>query len=176
MARIPPIEEAGHPELAALVARIRGARGGRLLNLYRALLWSPPLAAAWLEFNDAVRRRTGLDERTRELAILRVALLNGADYVFEIHKARYAQPSGLTREELEALGDWRGSAAFGPRERALLAYVDAMTREVAVPQAVFEALRAHFGERETVELTVLVAAYNMHTRVLRALAIEPEKE
>lgn len=176
MVRIPPIEEREHPQLATLIARIRGARGGRLLNLYRALLWSPPLAAAWLEFNDAVRRRIVLDERTRELVILRVALVNGAHYVFEIHRARYAERAGVTRAQIEALGNWHESAAFGPRERALLAYVDAMTREVAVPQTVFDALRAHFSERETVEITVLAAAYNMHTRVLSALAIEPEKE
>jgi alkylhydroperoxidase family enzyme len=56
----------------------------------------------------------------------------------------------------------------------VLAYVDAMTRDVEVPDAVFREMRAHFRERAAVELTVLVAAYNMHTRVLRALDIDPE--
>ncbi len=50
-----------------------------------------------------------------------------------------------------------------------------MTRDVEVPDAVFNGMRAHFGERAAVELTVLIAAYNMHTRVLRALDIDPEK-
>ena len=174
MARVTLIDEKAGSEAAAVVARIRGGRGGRLLNFYRALLHSPALASAWLDFNNAVRFQTGLDDRVRELAIVRVACLNGAAYVVDIHKSRYAEPAGVTRAEVEALADWRRAGIFGPRESALLAYVDAVTRDVAVPDAVFKSLRDHFGERETVELTVLVAAYNMHTRVLRALDIDPE--
>jgi len=174
MARITPIDEAQRPELAALISRIRGARGGRLLNFYRALLHSPPLAATWLEFNNAVRHQTGIDERARELAIMRVAILNRVDYVLDIHKARYAGPAGVTPGECEAVADWERSGLFGPRERALLAYVDAMTRDVEVTDAVFDALREHFSEGETVELTVLVGAYNLHTRVLKALRVDPE--
>jgi alkylhydroperoxidase family enzyme len=175
MARVPLLGESAGPEVAVVVAKIRGKRGGRLLNLYRALLHSPGLASAWLDFNNAVRYETGVDERVRELVIMRVAVLNRADYVFEIHKARYAEPAGVTPAEIEALRDWRKSEVFGPADAALLAYVDAMTRDVEVPGAVFKGMRAHFGERAAVELTVLVAAYNMHTRVLRALEIDPEK-
>lgn len=172
MARVPLLDESAG---AAVVAKIRGKRGGRLLNLYRALLHSPGLASAWLDFNNAVRYETGLGERARELVIMRVAVLNRADYVFQIHRLRYAEPAGVTPAEIEALRDWRKSGVFGPGDAALLAYVDAMTRDVEVPDAVFNGMRAHFGERAAVELTVLIAAYNMHTRVLRALDIDPEK-
>jgi len=176
VARIPLIEEQSHPELAALIAKIRGARGGRLLNFYRALLHAPALASAWLDFNNAVRYQTGLDDRVRELVIMRVAILNGADYVLDIHKSHYAEPAGVTREQVEALSARDVPALFGPRERALLAYVDAMTRDVEVADTAFNGLREHFSERETVEVTVLVAAYNMHTRVLKALDIDAERE
>jgi len=172
VARVPLLDESAG---AAVVAKIRGKRGGRLLNLYRALLHSPGLASAWLDFNNAVRYETGLGERARELVIMRVAVLNHADYVFQIHRLRYAEPAGVTPAEIEALRDWRKSGVFGPGDAALLAYVDAMTRDVGVPDAVFNGMRAHFSERAAVELTVLVAAYNMHTRVLRALDIDPEK-
>jgi 4-carboxymuconolactone decarboxylase len=172
VARVPLLDESAG---AAVVAKIRGKRGGRLLNLYRALLHSPGLASAWLDFNNAVRYETGLGERARELVIMRVAVLNHADYVFEIHRLRYAEPAGVTPAEIEALRDWRKSGVFGPGDAALLAYVDAMTRDVEVPDAVFNGMRAHFSERAAVELTVLIAAYNMHTRVLRALDIDPEK-
>ena len=175
MARVSLIDEHAGTDVAAVVAKIRGKRGGRLLNFYRALLHSPGLASAWLDFNNAVRYQTGLGDRVRELIILRVAALNGADYVFDIHRSRYAEPAGVTRTEVEALRDWRKSGLFGPEESALLAYVDAMTRDVAVPEAVFKELREHFSERAVVELTVLIAAYNMHTRVLKALDIQPER-
>ena len=174
MARVSLLDEHAGPDVAAVVAKVRGKRGGRLLNFYRALLHAPGLASAWLDFNNAVRYQTGLGERVRELIIMRVAALNGTDYVFDIHRSRYAEPAGVTSVEVEALRDWRKSGLFGPEESALLAYVDAMTRDVAVPDAVFKGLRAHFSERAVVELTVLVAAYNMHTRVLRALDIAPE--
>ena len=174
MARVPLIDDKAGPDAAAVVARIRGARGGRLLNFYRALLHSPALASAWLDFNNAVRFQTGLDDRLRELVIIRVAYQNGAAYVVDIHKARYAEPAGVSRAEVDALANWSRSKRFAPRERALLRYTDAMTRDVKVSSAVFKALRAHYSARETVELTVLVAAYNMHTRVLRALDIDPE--
>ena len=47
-----------HPQLAPLIERIRGARRGRLLNIYRLLLHSPPIAEAWLDFNSAIRFAT----------------------------------------------------------------------------------------------------------------------
>jgi len=175
MARIPLLDEYAGAEVAAVVAKIRGKRGGRLLNLYRALLHSPGLAAAWLDFNNAVRYQTALDERVRELVILRVAALNRADYVFDIHKMRYAEPAGVTPAEVDALRDRSDSGRFGPVEASLLAYVDSMTRDLEVPAAVFKDMRAHFSERAVVELTVLAAAYNMHTRVLKALDVDPEK-
>jgi alkylhydroperoxidase family enzyme len=174
MSRVSHIQESEHPELAELIDRIRGGRGGRLLNFYRALLHSPQLAATWMPFNDAVRRETLLDGRVRELTIMRVAILNGVDYVLNIHRARYAGPAGVTPDECDALTDWARSTLFSARDRAVLAYTDAMTREVEVNDAVFEAVREHFNERETVELTVLVGAYNLHTRVLSALRIDPE--
>jgi alkylhydroperoxidase family enzyme len=174
MSRVSHIQESEHPELAELIDRIRGGRGGRLLNFYRALLHSPQLAATWMPFNDAVRRETLLDGRVRELTIMRVAILNGVDYVLNIHRTRYAGPAGVTPDECDALTDWARSTLFDARDRAVLAYTDAMTREVDVNDAVFDAVREQFNERETVELTVLVGAYNLHTRVLSALRIDPE--
>ena len=175
MARVKLIEEASRPDLAPLIGRIRGARGGQLHIFYRALLHTPALASAWFEYNNAVRFETGLDDRVRELAIMRVAALTGCAYVWSVHEAQYAAPAGLTPQQVAALRDWRKSDVFGAREQALLAYVDAMTQDVAVPDAVCDGLRAHFDDRETVSITVLVGAYNMQTRVLRALGIEAWK-
>ena len=175
MARVPLIDEHATPEIAALAAKIRGARGGQLHVFYRALLHTPALASAWFELNNAVRFRTGLGDRVRELVIMRVAALTGCAYVWRVHEAQYAAPAGVTPREVEALRDWRESGVFDARESALLAYVDAMTSDVAVPDAVFDGMGRHFSARETVEVTVLVGAYNMQTRVLRALDLDPGK-
>lgn len=53
MARLSPIDEHNHPELLPLIDEMRDERGRRLLNLYRALLHSPPVATSWLKFNNA---------------------------------------------------------------------------------------------------------------------------
>jgi 4-carboxymuconolactone decarboxylase len=64
-------------------------------------------------------------------------------------------------------------AGLSPAQWAALAYADAMTTHVAVPGEIFQAVRAHFDDRQVLELTVTVAAYNMVSRVLVALEVRP---
>lgn len=174
MARVPLIDEKDHPELAGTIAKIKGARGGRLINIYRLMLHSPALANAWFELNQAVRYGTAVDGQSREIAVIRIAILNGVEYVQRAHGPAYALKEGLTVEQVNAIASWHGSNLFTPEQRALLAYTDAMTREIAVPEEVFAELRRHFTERQAVELTMLIGAYNMLTRFLSALKVDPE--
>jgi alkylhydroperoxidase family enzyme len=81
---------------------------------------------------------------------------------------------GLTPEQVTDIADWQASKLFNEQQRALLAYTDAMTREIEVPDTVFAEVRKHFSERQTVELTLLIGAYNMLTRFLKALKVDPE--
>jgi alkylhydroperoxidase family enzyme len=175
VARVSLIDESS-PELAGLVDKIRGARGGRLLNIYRLMLNSPALAGAWFELNQAVRYHTEIDGKSRELVVMRVAILNRSDYVLRAHASSYALQEGLTKAQVDALGAWESSALFSDPQRALLAYVDAITRDIEVPDAVFAELRKHYSERQAVEITMLVGAYNMLTRVVTALKIDPESK
>ena len=175
MARVSLINEQDHPELEPLIGRIKGRRRGLLLNLYRMLLHSPPVAERWFEQNNAIRWETQIDGKLRELAIIRVGAINRAAYVFKAHVPTMALDEGVTLAQCDALAaDWTASPLFDARERAVLAYVDAMTRDIQVPDAVFEPLRQYFSERQIVELTVLVGTYNMHSRVLEALKVERE--
>ena len=174
MARVSYIEENDHPELADLIGKIRAGRRGALINVYKLLLHSPALAAIWLEFVSAARFKTALDGRLREIVIVRVAHLNRTAYVFKQHVPQLSVPEGLSDAESEALADWRNAPSFNARERAALAYTDAMTRDIVVPDDVFDALRPHFDERQIVELSVLIGLYNMHTRVFTALGIDLE--
>jgi len=174
MARVPLVEETEHPELAQAITRIKGARGGRLINIYRLMLHSPALANAWFELNQAVRYGTEIDGQSRELAVIRVAILNDVEYVQRAHGPAYALKEGLTPEQVAAIADWRSSHLFSPAQRALLAYTDAMTRDIEVPDAVFAEARKHFSERQMVELSMLIGAYNMLTRFLKALKVDAE--
>jgi len=82
----------------------------------------------------------------------------------------------LTIAECEALADWRATGLFDLRERAALAYAEAMTLSTSVPDEVFADVRRHFDDREIVELSVLIGTYIMHNRVMKALAIDLEPE
>jgi 4-carboxymuconolactone decarboxylase len=174
MARVPLIEEEGHPELSEVIGKIKGARGGRLINIYRLMLHSPALANAWFDLNQAVRYGTEIDGQSRELAVIRVAILNEVEYVERAHGPAYALKEGLTPEQVTAVANWPSSKLFNNQQRALLAYTDAMTRDISVGDAVFAEIRKHFSERQVVELTMLVGAYNMLTRFLKALQVDPE--
>jgi alkylhydroperoxidase family enzyme len=174
MARVRLIDENDAVEHHELMRKIKGARGGRLINIYRLMMHSPSLASAWFDLNQAVRYSTEIDGQSREIAVIRVAVLNKVEYVLRAHGPAYALKEGLTPEQVEALADWRGSDLFSGKQRALLAYTDAMTREIDVPDAVFDEVRTHFTERQTVELTLLISAYNMLTRFLKALKVDLE--
>ena len=174
MARVPLIKEKEHPELSDLITTIRGARGGRLINIYRLMLHSPALAGTWFDLNQAVRYGTEIDGQCRELAVIRVAILNNLEYVVRAHGPAYALKEGLTPAQVEALADWSSSNLFTDKQRALLAYADAITRDIDVPDAIFADVQKHFSDRQTVELTMLIGAYNMLTRFLKALKVDPE--
>jgi len=173
MARVPLLGEERR-DLASFIARVKSERG-RLINLYRVLMNSPRIAAAWLEFNNAVRYGTGLDAVLREMIILRVSLLNGAEYQARIHGSGHALKAGVTPEQVSALAGSDPGPLFTPAQRAALAWTDAMTRQIEVPDALHDELKRHFDDQSIVEITVLAGAYNMHTRVARALRIDPEE-
>src|SRR2546423_5976366 len=169
MARIPYADEK-NPEIAELAAQIRKERG-KLHNLYRMLLNSPPVARGWLNLLTAVRQQCKLSGRYRELAILRIALINDAGYEYDNH-VPFGLKEGLSQQQIDALPKWQLSEAFDAADRAVLAYTDSMTKEVHVPDNVFDALRPHFDVRELTELTATIAAYNLVSRFLEAVKID----
>ena len=106
MARISYVEEKDHPELAADIAKIKGARGG-LINIYKLLLHSPTVTMTWFEHIGAIRWKTKLTPRLREIAIVRVAQAARYAYALNQHVPAIAVPDGVSLEECEALKDWR---------------------------------------------------------------------
>ena len=172
MARVPLIGEE-RSDLAPFIARVKAERG-KLINLYRVLMNSPAIAAGWLDFNTIVRYKTTLDAALREMIILRVSILTGAEYQARIHGSSHALQAGLSVEQIAALNNWVDSDLFSKPQRAALAWTDAMTQQINVPDTLHNELQRHFDDQAVVEITVLAGAYNMHTRVARALRIESE--
>ena len=179
--RIPAWTPELKPQPAELVDAILARRGGQLINLDRALLWSEPLARGWNTYLKAVRTELPTDRRLRELAICTVALLTGAQYEYHHHAPDFLAAGG-SPAELDALArvvarDPRAEArdaALGELEQLVIRYAAQMTLDVRVDDTLFAALRGHFDTTALVELTSAIATYNMVARFLVALGLTPE--
>ena len=165
--RVKPVAPGTRPELAELEARIAGARG-RISPLYSVLLNSPLLASGWEQFFTIIRQKTSVPPRLRELAILRIAVLNGADYEFAAH-VPHALAGGLAQEAIDALKN--NTVRLQGVENLVLRYTDAITRDLVVPDALYAELDNAFDVKTLVELTATIAAYNMVSRFLIAMRI-----
>ena len=165
-----------------LVDAILARRGGTLINLDKALLWSEPLARAWNIYLGAVRTGLPTSRKLRELGICTVALLTGAMYEYKHHAPDFLTAGG-SQAELDALNEMvknnaRASAAhpaLGAVEQLVIQYAAQMTLDVRVSDQVFAALREHFDTTELVELASAIATYNMVARFLVALGVAPEE-
>jgi alkylhydroperoxidase family enzyme len=173
-----PYQPADLAQPAEIVDAIRARRGGQLLNLDRMLLHSPAFAKGWNAFLREVRTGLELSPKLRELAMCVVAVLNGAEYEFHHHAPEFIRAGGteaqvLAMREPEVAA--RNSALFDAAERATILLTLDMTRKVEVSDATFTAVRSALpNDQLVVELVGVVATYNMVSRFLVALGVEPE--
>jgi alkylhydroperoxidase family enzyme len=159
------------PVDADLLNAIKARRpGGKLIGIDRILLKSSPLATGWNELMVRVRQEFSLSLEYRELIMLRVAWLNKAEFEWNVHYPAYLDAGGTT-EKAEALRLSSSPHVFNDTEMLLIHLTDQSTRTVVVEESVIGALKNLLGEKETVEAVATVAAYNMVSRFLVALAI-----
>lgn len=172
--RLPDAPEGGNRAVRAAAELIRARRGGELSDLDRMLLHSPPVAEGWNELLGALRNRTTLPPDLTELVVLRIAVLNDAVFEWTSHEPA-ARRAGLTDPQLAALRLPAAAEdpAFSPLQARVLRFTDASTREVAVPDELFAAVREHLDDRQVVELVATVAGYAMVSRFLVALQVPP---
>jgi len=171
MARI-PYAELDSEQARPLVERNVEERGS-VLHLYQMLLHSPPIAEGWLNYLTAVRQKASLPGAIRELVIVRVAQLNGAQYEADQH-IPIALKEGVSQAQIDELGNWQASSRFSEAEKRVLALTDEMTRNVRVDKSLMESLARDFNRQELVELVATVAAYNMVSRFLEAFGIHSD--
>jgi len=177
--RIPDWTPESKPQPEDLVKAILERRGGTLLNLDRALLWSEPLARGWNTYLKNVRTGFSGNAKLRELGICTVALITGAHYEYHHHAPEFLAAGG-TQAELDALTAYAATPTGGvpsgldPVEALVVQYAARMTLDVKVDDALFARVREHFAPTELVELTATIATYNMVARFLVALGVTPE--
>jgi AhpD family alkylhydroperoxidase len=115
---------------------------------------------------DKYLRECGLEERLLDLVKLRASQINGCAYCLDMHW-KDLRADGESEQRLYSLDAWEESPYYSERERAALAWTEAVTRvsETRVPDDVYEKARKQFSGKELADLTVAVAAINLWNRL-----------
>jgi AhpD family alkylhydroperoxidase len=168
MARIP------YPDPASLSASLQ-ATLARLpqVNILRLLSHAETNAGPALSLIGSILHGQSLPPKLRELAILRVAHLTGAEYEWVQH-VPMARETGVTQAQIDALAGEATGPMFDALEHDLLRFVEEMTLGVRVSDATFGALAARLPERQLVELAIAAGFYAMFARLIEVFQVELE--
>ena len=141
------------------------------MNYYQA---APDTLKALLAL-EAQIQASGLEQSLIELVKTRASQINGCAYCINIH-TQDARKHGETEARLYLLNAWRESPGYSDRERAALAWTEAVTliSETQAPDDLYEDVRAQFSESETVNLTMLIATINAWNRLAISFRAVPQ--
>jgi AhpD family alkylhydroperoxidase len=143
------------------------------MNFYQA---APDTMKAMMALESQIQS-SGLEQSLMELVKTRASQINGCAFCINMH-TQDARKRGETEQRLYLLNAWREAPCYTDRERAALAWTEAVTliSETHAPDDVYNEVRAHFSEAETVNLTMLIGSINTWNRLSIAFrAIPPVK-
>lgn len=143
------------------------------MNFYQA---APETIQALVAVESQIAA-SGLEQSLIELVKTRASQINGCAYCINMH-TEDARKHGETEQRLYLLSAWRESPLYSERERAALAWTEALTliAETHAPDADYEAVRAQFTDSELVNLTTLIGAINAWNRIAIGFrAVHPVK-
>jgi AhpD family alkylhydroperoxidase len=117
---------------------------------------------------------SGLEQSLIELVKTRASQINGCAYCINMH-TQDARKHGETEQRLYLLNAWREAPAYTDRERAALAWTEAVTliSDTHAPDDLYNEVRAHFSDAETANLTMLIATINAWNRLAIAFRAIP---
>lgn len=169
-ARVPMLDEG----TAAVLAAEHGIPDALArLSIFRVLLHRPRLAKAVADTLLSLLFGGELDDRLRELVIMRTGWVTGSVYEWTQHW-RIALDFGCTEDDLLAVRDWRTHDGFGEAERLVLAATDRCLAGGAVEEETVAELRRHLGDDATIELVAAIGTWSMISTLLRSLDVPLE--
>ena len=132
-----------------------------------------PAGMAALRGVEAYLHQSTLGPRLIELVKMRASQINGCAYCLDMH-SKTLRKDGESEQRLYLLSGWRESPLYTPRERAALAWTDALTliAETQAPDTVYDEVRRHFDDKELVDLTTLIGMSNLWNRLAISLRYE----
>lgn len=146
------------------------------LNIFRTLLHNPALAKATSDLLLTLLFESSLDQRLRELVIMRIGWATDAVYEWTQHWKLAREQFGCTEEDLLALRDWRNADHFGPAEQAVLQATDEIIETGSLCDGTWDQCQSALGEELTrMELVTSIATWNWISQVTRSLGITLEE-
>lgn len=172
MPRLPllPLEEMPEKTRAMITGGKSGLSG---LNINRMMAHAENSVRHFMRLGNSLLTQAKLDQRLRELAILKIATLCRSHYEWYQHEI-LAREVGVSEEQIEAIRGTPSVSHFNERELAVLKYTEEVTLAVKSSEAAFEALQAFFNHQEIVELTLTIGFYNLVARFLENTEVEIE--
>jgi len=173
--RIPPKPHHRFSWYARLFLANQRRRYGKELEPARLWARTPKVFAALsLLYGALDRRRSPIEPALRSLITVRVSQINWCAFCVDINSATGLK-RGVSEAQLAALAEFETSPLFDPRQKAALAYAEAMTRtDAGVDDALMARLKSHFDDDAVIELTALIAFQNMSSKFNAALAVAPQ--
>lgn len=173
MARIPyaTIEET--PEkIQEFFSRLT-ANTNRVMNLHKMMAHSPAAVREFIRIGNRLLYRAELSDRLRELVIIRVSELCDSRYEWVQHLP-IALGTGLSKEQLEGLKDWRNSGLFTEEEKTVLAFTEEVVNDHQASDATFGAAAKFLDHTSLVELTLSIGYWSMVAKFLRTFQVDIE--
>ena len=109
---------------------------------------------------------SGLERRFIHLIKLRASIINHCAYCIDMH-VKESRNDGLSEQWINLVSAWEESPIYDEKERALLTWVDAVTRvaDTHIPDSAYETLKAHFSEEEMMKISVAIGVINVWNRL-----------
>jgi 4-carboxymuconolactone decarboxylase len=145
------------------------------LNIFRALLHRPKTAKALSDLLVSLLFGGALDNRLRELVIMRIGWATGSDYEWTQHWSIAQKQFGCSETDLLELRDWRGSQHFGDEERAVLEATDELLETGDLDAALFARCIDLIGRDAVIELVTAVGAWRLVSKFTKAFEIPLEE-
>ena len=147
---------------------------GKVANIFRTMANNPTLWRSYLRLGSGLWADCGVDAKTRELAILRAAILAESRYEWHQH-VRIGRAAGLTDHQIRGLHEWAASPLFSDAEKAMFGYIDAVATSNRPSEAVHRAMAAHYPSSTIVGINLLTGFYLMTAKFLGAMEVETEE-
>jgi 4-carboxymuconolactone decarboxylase len=168
--RIPPVEKADWTlEQQEILEPFE--RRGRLYNVFSTMANHPELARDWLTFANYILRRCTLPPREREILILRIGWLCGAEYEWAQH-TRLGKAVGLTDDDITHIRQGPDAAGATPHDRLLMRAVDELHDDSFISDETWNALAETYDTKQMMDLVFAVGQYNLVSMALNTFGVQ----